>query len=145
MITNSNGNFSRNLAICRPTSYCGRSPVPLSPITAKRTDLSFTGRVSWASETLEARIRMVGSAARMECLARRFMSLRFISRDHPRDEVDDQVCFGVSKDQIVAKNAILQLFRKLGKIEQQRGRSRLQGDAGRVGLVDLVRRLHRLG
>ena len=37
MITNWNGNEARAAASCAPTSYCGVLPVPLSPITAKRT------------------------------------------------------------------------------------------------------------
>src|SRR5712671_5775296 len=49
MSTKSNGKRAWYFTICRPTSNCALSPVPLSPITAKRTDLGLSGSFSSGS------------------------------------------------------------------------------------------------
>src|ERR1051326_7361101 len=46
MITKSKLTFSRYLSISSAMSYCSRSPVPLSPITANRTEFDCSGRCS---------------------------------------------------------------------------------------------------
>jgi hypothetical protein len=46
MMTNSNGKVARAYASCSPTWYWARSPVPVSPNTANRTELSAVGAIT---------------------------------------------------------------------------------------------------
>ena len=68
MMTRSNAKVARALAICCPTSYCGRSPVPLSPMTANfnepgRLGSETAGCASTAAETRAATMAANGGAA----------------------------------------------------------------------------------
>src|SRR5262245_6521217 len=51
MMTRSNGNFEWLLVICRATSYWGRSPVPLSPMTANFTESERFGSATDCAKT----------------------------------------------------------------------------------------------
>src|SRR5580704_2198891 len=51
MITKLNGNVRRALIICWATSYWGFSPVPMSPIAAKRTESGLSGKLNWPAWT----------------------------------------------------------------------------------------------
>ena len=46
MITSSNGNRARAIAICSPTSYSGALPLPVSPIAANFSESGRAGRRS---------------------------------------------------------------------------------------------------
>src|SRR6185503_20598041 len=54
MSTNSKGKMVRYLTIMSPICCCFSVPVPVSPITAKRTEPSFIGRVSFSDELARA-------------------------------------------------------------------------------------------
>src|SRR5262245_26947865 len=46
MMTRSKGKVACSFAICCPTSYCGRSPVPLSPIATNFSEPARLGRAT---------------------------------------------------------------------------------------------------
>src|ERR1700746_1871603 len=134
MITKSKLTRRRKRSICSATRYCSCPPVPLSPMTANRTDWSASGkRRSRPSEDAFAFSQAVsspdvigdapgaggGASPRTKRpVARRNVSchLRIFSlllrRDRVGDEIDDNVGHGVIQDEVVAHNAVLQFFRK---------------------------------
>src|SRR5262245_40583526 len=123
MITKSNGNFSWKAIICLPTSNWAVLAVPVSPMTAKRTEPSFWGRrSSWARV----------AAARSATAARARPSADFEPgrglttsprdrrvRDDVGDEVQDHVGFGVAQDQRPAHEAVAHDLGQHRQLQQQ--------------------------
>src|SRR5689334_21218719 len=105
--TKSNANDPRSVAISLAVSNCGLRPVPLSPMNAKRTDLSLRG--SFNSVVGDA-----CSAASASKIASRLMR----SRDHARDEIHDQVRAHIAKDEVAPHDAVLHFRRKGRKVQQ---------------------------
>src|SRR5690349_14809665 len=109
MTTNSKGNCSRHFTICRAVSYCGSKPVPLSPITAKRTDFGLSGSSRLAADPAAA-------ISRME------IRRRMVSRDGVDHEIDDQAGLRIAQHQAAAHHPIIQFLGQLGQVEQERWR-----------------------
>src|ERR671918_230083 len=63
MITNSNGNTVRDLTSIAAVSYCPRSPVPVSPIMAKRTEFCAVGASVSPATAGEGGAAVVGGVA----------------------------------------------------------------------------------
>src|ERR1700736_2403904 len=107
MTTKSKRNSVRQVAISPASSNWSFAPVPLSPITAKRTDFGFIGNFS------------VGPAAKTR-LARmkRGIRRRIGSRNRVTDEIDYQVSFHIAENQVMAHHPILE-FRGQGRQVQQ--------------------------
>ena len=55
MMTISNGNVACPAAICAATSYCGLSPVPVSPMTANFSESGALGSASSSALAAEQR------------------------------------------------------------------------------------------
>src|SRR5258708_3706459 len=143
MITNSKGNRPRNFSICWPTSYCFWSPVPLSPITAKRTDFDCSGSLSSGAG---ACARMAAVRTRNRKVERRIsLSTKQESGYRVGDQIDDHISACVPENQIVPRNAMVKILRQLRQIQQQRGWHRLQRRALRIGVIDAELELDRLG
>src|ERR1041384_6488581 len=128
MITNVKGNFWRKSASCLPTSYSSFSPVPVSPMMAKRTDPGLSGRVRTCAAS---GARLAASKARQAVRLRNRMG----------HIVDDEVRLDVAQEQVVRDDAVLHF---LGQRRQQRqecwreGRQRVGGRKELVHLGDEV-------
>src|SRR5260221_321875 len=90
MITKSKGNWARYLAISAAVSYWPFSPVPLSPITAKRIEFGFSGSFNSGGEAGVSAARK----SRMEKMHRIVKS-----RNRVGNEIDDQVGLDVAENQ----------------------------------------------
>src|SRR5712691_2448353 len=143
MITKSKGNCPRKFTIWRPTSYCSLSPVPLSPITAKRTDFGCSGSFSSGAE---ACARTGAVRARNKKMERRIRSPRIQSSGYRvGDKIHDQIPACVAENQIVPSHAIVEVLRQFRQIEQQRRGHRLQWYSFRIRMIDAKLEVHRLG
>src|SRR5436305_14621200 len=111
MITNSKGNVPCSFNISSATSNWPLPPVPLSPITAKRTDFGFKGSFS-------ASAAVSGKPHNTSRTAKRFISSRY----GIFDEVDNQVGVYIAQDQIVSDYPVIEFGRQRRQVHQQRGR-----------------------
>src|SRR5688500_10750930 len=103
---------------------------PLSPMTANFTDPALFGsRSSCAASDGSVTSRIARTANR------RMMSLR-LSRDRVQDVVDDEVCFGVEQQQMLANDAVFERRRQGRQREQQARRHR------RLGLILRIFRVY---
>ena len=140
---------SRYSSSCRPISYCGLSPVPVSPITAKRVESFASGSVTLLrratardSATATARVSedgKTGSSADHGCASRPAVFGRR-RRDRIGNEVDDQVGFDVAQDQVAAEEAVLEFIGQRRQLQQQARRHRRQRQ--RRGIVGIDGRRH---
>src|ERR1041385_7126278 len=122
MITNVKGNFWRNSASCLPTSYSSFSPVPVSPMMAKRTDPGLSGRLRACAAS---GARLAGRrAAPGGRLPKRIGHI-----------VDDEVRLDVAQEQVVRDDAVLHF---LGQRRQQRQQCRREGRQRVGGRKELV-------
>src|SRR5579864_2414195 len=101
MITKSNGNSPRYDAISSASAYCASSPVPLSPMTANRTDLGFSGSV-----------RSFVPAGSKLARNRKSTKRRIALTHDIRNKIDNQVCLYVPEHQGVANHPVLHLRRQ---------------------------------
>src|SRR3984957_12587280 len=132
MITKSKPAFSRYRSICAATSYCSFPPVPLSPITANRTDPDFSGRLRTCP----------GENTGREMMARKRIAGLRENIFHP---VNDKIRFRIQKNKIATHDAILNFRRQPGKIRQKQRWCRLQRNVCRVTLVYMKLQVDRLG
>src|SRR5882724_6174814 len=139
MMTKSKATFWRYSSICFATSYCSRSPVPLSPMTAKRTDFSCRGSfrpgefafcglaAASAGETPQLKLlphrpheyptaplktpknNMTGSS-HGNCACAVDFGNALRRRDGIGDKVDDQIGHHVMQRQIAPHNPVFKLF-----------------------------------
>src|SRR5205085_11549807 len=139
--TNSNGNTDRDSVSRSPTWYCGFSPVPLSPITAKRSDLSAcgacvppaAGAAAWlaAPRTGVAACQAASGSAPSNSVSSsagrgdgRWTRVDMVpsardDRDDVAGDVDDDVGGDVAQHDVVADDAVFQLRRQLGQLLQE--------------------------
>src|SRR5882724_12257351 len=134
MITNSNGKFWRAATIRCATSYCAASPVPMSPMAAKRTEPDLSGNLNSSAR-----------ATRKKMLAKLNRSTRIFLIDYPESNgwrkyfvnaVDDQVRFNVQKDQIATHDPVSHFVRQFGKPQQKRRGHGSERHAVRIRFVD---------
>src|SRR5215467_16295278 len=139
--TKSKGNCSCASRMRSAVSYCKRSPVPKSPITAKRTDPLLSGRVIFCAAAGSAK-----TAPRRICIRIRGMAsgARWRIRKCALENVNHQMGFGILQNQVFAHNAVLDLLGQSWKVLQQRRRYGSDGDFLRVGLVHEKVQLDRL-
>src|SRR4051794_25266425 len=139
----------RNSSSFRPISYCGFSPVPVSPMTAKRVESFASGNVTFC-----AAVARTPPRRRRESRQRR--DGRFCGswvcfsagglcggrRDHIGNEVDDEVGFDVAQDQMAAEKPILEFHWQRRQLEQQARRHGGQRHLSRIVRIDGRRHLH---
>src|ERR1700722_19669825 len=126
MMTNSKGNFPWAASITAAVWNWGSSPVPLSPMTAKRTESAVSGSlISGACAPARARPSHKSKQRRRIGLG-----------DRVGDAIDDQIGIHIAQNQEVPHHAVFDLRRQGRQIQQQRRRSGLERRAGRVGPID---------
>src|SRR6266852_9414264 len=118
MITKSNGKPWRVASIRWATSYCIESPVPISPMAEKRTELDLRGNLNWSAGRLGVRrlrkIRKRKTRRRMG-LPRRFEVLS----DNLGNQIDNEIGFDIQKEQIAIHDPVDDFIGQFGKLEQQ--------------------------
>src|ERR1700674_1637541 len=121
MITNSNGKTWRALSICGATSYWGCSPVPISPIAAKRTESGLSGNLNspavWPAMKTARTLRTRKMRRRMHysCLSKN-LGERFVQ------QVYHQIRFLVLQDRLAAHDTLCQFVRSLWQLLKKSGR-----------------------
>src|SRR5690242_3777028 len=152
MMTKSKLVALRYASISEATSNCGGSPVPLSPITAKRTDLSSSGKVRLSplraggavstavidcapAGEISANTDQTAAAAK---ILRSGMGARR-NRYRVTNEIYNQICLNIAKNQVVIDNPILKIFGKFRQVLEQGGRHGLQRHGMGIGLIDVLR------
>src|SRR5690348_14163553 len=98
--TKSKPTACRYFSSCLPIANSGASPVPLSPITAKRTESLDTGRVIWFCSA-----RPLTSSMRRQTAAARKCRLAFWHAI--AQHVYDQVGGGVEQDEVASYDLVL--------------------------------------
>src|SRR5947209_1003087 len=101
--------------ISRPVSYCGRSPVPISPNAANRTDVDLFGRTIFgangSSSILEASGKTQTQTVRQAPAS--LISFRRMCEalpDYVVRVIDNEVRLNVSQNEFLTKNSVLDLF-----------------------------------
>ena len=131
MMTNVNGNAAWYSAIRSATWYWPRSPVPLSPMTARRTESGSSGSLRsscWAEPAppskrsaartqLRGRMSSIGSTNRARALKRRDghhdATDSWLKTGYGIfDEIDDQIGVGVAQNQGLAEEPVFELWRQ---------------------------------
>src|SRR3954451_2249205 len=107
MRTNSNGKIPWYSAMRRPTSNCGLRPVPLSPMTAKRTDFAACGSFKSTAGLADSPDNMTRTRTCFDslwnCIA---------------DKIDNQVRLRVAQNQAVTHETVFELGRKPRQIHE---------------------------
>src|SRR5690349_8387358 len=152
-------NLACQVFISSPISYCGLSPVPLSPMMANFKESGLFGSVAWPAgaswcatavataargTTTPATQRIASTqtvtdgrddSKRIEALTRKGWSHR--SRKHVLHIVRDHVGTRIEQDQSVADETVLELLGELGKTFQNLWWDGRQGYCVRIPAVDL--------
>src|SRR5258708_34978022 len=116
IITKSNGNSCRTAFIRFATSYCGTSPVPMSPIAANLTEPVFSGNLNSSARTQKT-IKLTIEKIRIRRLRMSSTALYGFGKDSG-NSVNDQACFDVQKDQVAAHNPVRHLIGQFRKLQQ---------------------------
>src|SRR5574338_334853 len=102
-MTKLNRDFAWLLMTMDARSYSDLSPVPTSPMAAKRTEFFRSGRVIvWAASDFAP--AAIATTASNPALVRKRM----------RHEVDDEIGLDIADQEVVLDPAILQVFGQLG-------------------------------
>src|SRR6476620_10394467 len=131
MTTKEKGNFTRHDTSCAATSRWCASPVPVSPITAKRTEPFLSG--SFRSSACIAGGPTSSNRARTN---RRRMGPSWHLSDGILHVINNQVRIDVAQDQVLIDDAVLDLLRQRCQVDQEVGRH------GWQRLAVWVRRVH---
>src|SRR5687768_9906100 len=147
MITNSKGKRARAFARRWPTSYCARSPVPVSPITANFTESASRGSVDlWAAGAACA-----GSCGRRSCgrgapyeihvSATRAASvwntpISLVRREDVGNVVEDDLHIAVQEDHVLGIVSILEIIGQSRQMVEQERWHGGERSVSRVGFVD---------
>src|SRR5580765_4687048 len=126
-------------------SYCPESPVPVSPRTRKRTELSLSGSRSWGSCPPPLTPGRPGASERTSASARADSAVRRVigrllplqcCRRGVREHVNDQVGFAVAKNQVALDEPVLERLGQRRQLAQDARRKRRQRIRSRVELID---------
>src|SRR5580704_17354706 len=118
IVTKSKGKIAWYRAICSPTWYCSLLPVPLSPMTAKRTEPALSGSASGRSGACpRSKIGVMARPAISNRKVERLMTLFKIGLgDRVGDKIDDQIGFGITENQIAADHPVIELRRQCRQV-----------------------------
>src|SRR5262245_2942645 len=153
--TSGNLNFGYHSASWRPMSYCSRSPVPLSPITAKCSESDLLGSgtcaAGWAprggaeTTTEESdgdglavqQISPARQSTHVAACGRRGIILTLSLLEGLRHPVRNDVRVGIEQDEVLSHESVLELLGQLRKVLQHlRGNGR---DLYLVGIASVRR------
>src|SRR5712692_5670494 len=134
MITKSNGKAWRAASIRWATSYCAASPVPISPMAAKRTELDLRGNLNWSAG--RPGVRRIARIRRRKTRRRMGLPGEFgILFDNLGNQIDNKIGFDIQKKQIAIHDPVDDFIGEFGKLEQQSRRD--GGERNSLG-IDLI-------
>src|SRR5215471_3082686 len=150
--TSGKGNRACQAASCSPASYCGRSPVPLSPMTANfsvsgllgsgtcardgapacaaptATDMSEGAAPAQHTAALRHSRNVVARSRRLIAVAALALSLE--GQGHP---VRNDVRVRIEEDHVLPDETVLELLGELGQVREHLRRD--GGDGNLVGIA----------
>src|SRR5687767_6296757 len=132
---NSNGNFVRQLTICRAIASCPLPGCPLSPMTANLTESALFGsrRSCPAMESGRPTTRSTATKKR------RMIVPPWLRSDRVQDVVDDEVSGRIEQQQMLADDAVLERRRQRRQRDEHLCRDRRQRLVFRILRIDLER------